>query len=97
MNDKIFLDTNILIYAYSIDEPKKKDIVTTILQKYETIFVSTPVLNEFIHVMSKKKKLTLDDLKEVTQEIRQNFSVAIVDLPTIDKALSLALKHKYQF
>lgn len=33
MPDKFFIDSNILIYAYSIDEPKKQKIVNKILSE----------------------------------------------------------------
>lgn len=32
MSDKVFLDTNIIIYAYSEDEPKKQKIANSILE-----------------------------------------------------------------
>jgi len=31
MKDRVFIDTNVLIYAYSETEPYKKDITLTIL------------------------------------------------------------------
>jgi predicted nucleic acid-binding protein len=51
MKDNVFIDTNILIYAYSIDEAKKRGIVQTIFAEYQTITISTQVINEFINVM----------------------------------------------
>jgi transposase len=36
MKDKVFIDTNVLIYAYSETEPDKKDTTLTILENYHT-------------------------------------------------------------
>jgi len=46
MRDKVFLDTNIIIYAYSDDEPEKQEIANNILEEYERqISISTQVIN----------------------------------------------------
>jgi predicted nucleic acid-binding protein len=34
MHDKAFLDTNILIYAYSEDEPKKQSVALHLLDSF---------------------------------------------------------------
>lgn len=39
--DRIFFDSNILVYAYSIDEQRKQKMVQELLNKHETIIIST--------------------------------------------------------
>lgn len=34
MNDRIFLDTNIVVYLYSQDEPEKKSAAMALFEKY---------------------------------------------------------------
>ncbi|MBE0428207.1 MAG: PIN domain-containing protein [Nitrospirae bacterium] len=58
MPDKVFIDTNILIYAYSETEPEKKDKILTIFERNH-IVISTQVINEFIWVMNKKHDIEL--------------------------------------
>lgn len=53
MSDKVFVDTNLLIYAYSATEPEKKEIVLKLLEEHD-IIISTQVINEFIWVMNRK-------------------------------------------
>jgi len=47
MPNKVFIDTNILIYAYSTTELDKRNITFTILESY-SIVISVQVINEFI-------------------------------------------------
>ena len=97
MNDKIFLDTNILIYAHSKTEPDKKQIVDTIIEQHEYIVISTQVLNEFIHVMHKKKGVPFEKLIAVITELAINFTVAYIAVETIEQALKIAEQYRYSY
>ncbi len=56
MKDKVFLDSNIIIYLYSDDEPKKKLIAQNLIVDYDCC-ISTQVLQEFANVSRKKHKI----------------------------------------
>ena len=43
MKDKVFIDTNVLIYAYSETEPDKKDTTLNILEKNRACQGQPPV------------------------------------------------------
>jgi predicted nucleic acid-binding protein len=45
MKDRVFFDSNVLIYAYSIDEPKKLNIIKELLNKHDAIIISTQTVN----------------------------------------------------
>ena len=47
MPDKVFIDTNVLIYAYSEDEPDKRQRAIDCVRSGEA-WISTQVLNETI-------------------------------------------------
>lgn len=32
MQDKVFLDTNVILYAYSVDEPEKQTLAINLLE-----------------------------------------------------------------
>ena len=97
MQDKIFLDTNILIYAYSTDEPTKKNAIDMLLQQNSKILISTQVINEFINVMHKKRKVSYDNLIIAVQELFQNFIVVAIENATINNALCIANKYHYSY
>ena len=96
MQDKIFVDTNILIYAYSETEPEKKDVSLSILER-KSISISTQVLNEFIWTMNRKYAVSLVQLKILADRFWQRFEVALVKELSIKKALSVAEYYKYSY
>ena len=55
MKDKVFFDSNILIYAYATDDLDKRRRIEELFDLYDTIIISTQTINEFVNVMVKKK------------------------------------------
>ncbi|GBU24820.1 hypothetical protein R83H12_01455 [Fibrobacteria bacterium R8-3-H12] len=96
MKDKTFLDSNILIYLYSEDEPDKQDIVNNILDKCECV-VSTQTLNEFCNVCIKKLKKTISEIIESLNEIRGSCRLEFIDNSVIERALLLHEKYSYSY
>ena len=96
MKDKTFLDSNILIYLYSEDEPEKQNIVNNIFDKFECI-VSTQTLNEFCNVCIKKLKRNVLEIIESLNEIRENCKLEFVDNSVIEQALLLHKKYFYSY
>ena len=60
MNDKIFLDTNILIYSYSNSEPQKQATARALIAESNS-FISTQVLQELTNTITLKLKLNYAD------------------------------------
>ena len=58
MKDKIFIDTNILLYAYST-EKNKQEIAQNIINTNNNIYISKQVINETINILIKKFKLNI--------------------------------------
>jgi len=57
MNDRVFVDTNILVYAHDLDAGKKHSLATNLVsQLWETRtgILSTQVLQEFIVAVTRK-------------------------------------------
>ncbi|MBW2432502.1 MAG: PIN domain-containing protein [Deltaproteobacteria bacterium] len=62
MNGKIFVDTNIFIYAHDIDSGPKHDIAASIIEtlwKNKAGIISTQVLQEFYVNVTRKIKMRL--------------------------------------
>lgn len=97
MSDKFFLDTNTLIYAYSSDEPSKKDAIHNIINLDCEILLSTQVINEFINVMHKKRKVPLHELIITINELAENFTIAHISMRTIQQALHISQKYHYSY
>jgi len=57
MNDKVFLDTNILVYSYSNSEIDKQQIARKIITDSHSV-ISTQVLQELCNIVTKKFKFS---------------------------------------
>ena len=98
MSDKVFIDTNILIYSYSEDEIEKQVIANNTLDLYgNNIIISTQVVNELANVLFKKFKLLSDDIENVILELDTFLPIVGFGLTTQVKALRLKEKYKFQY
>lgn len=69
MQDKIFLDTNIIIYCYSNSEIEKQIICRELFEKYNELNISKQVINEITNILFKKFKLSSSDIKNTIEQI----------------------------
>ncbi len=98
MQDKVFLDTNILIYCYSVDEKNKRKKALDLIDKYsEDSLISTQVINELSNVLFKKFMLTSIEIENTILEIDNYIDIVNFTLTTQIKALKIKDKYKLQF
>ncbi len=102
MNEnKLFLDTNILIYAYDISAGKKNEIARKLvvdLWETQSGCLSTQVLQEFFVCVTKKipKPLDINRAKEIVHDLL-NWNIVVNDGGTIIKAINIHLDYKFSF
>ncbi|CCI07402.1 PIN domain-containing protein [Microcystis aeruginosa] len=96
MPDKVFIDTNVLIYGYSEDEPNKRQQAIDCVLSAEA-WISTQVLNETINVLKRKFSLSYSQIREAVQEISKGFPIVLVSVNTIEIALNLAERYQYSY
>lgn len=96
MSAKVFIDTNIIIYSYSQDEPQKRHRAQECTQENES-WISTQVLNETINTLKRKFFLDYRQIGTVVDELSQQHQLAIVSLGTIQKALEIAQRYQYSY
>lgn len=95
MNDRVFIDTNVLIYLYSDEEAKKTQALKTVSGN-ET-FISYQVINEFINVVKKKFNKASKEISKALKEILSCCSIVDFSMSVIENALYLNEKYKYSF
>jgi predicted nucleic acid-binding protein len=64
MRDRVFLDTNILVYLYDRDSPEKRARALSVLERGRESFwlvISTQVLQEFYVTVSRKLSRSLSE------------------------------------
>ena len=97
MLDKVFIDSNIIIYAYSVDEPKKQAVVKSLLNAHEAIVISTQTINEFVTVTTRKKILSYSQASAAVKELFLELLVETIDQGIIQNAIALAEKYRYSY
>lgn len=96
---RCFIDTNILVYAESSDEPTKQRIAMDVIRhlRFARLGVlSTQVLNEYIHVSLRKLGLRHTHIREQLRCYRQ-LDLAGVTPDTIELALDLHESHALSY
>jgi predicted nucleic acid-binding protein len=96
MSDNVFLDTNTIIYAYSLSDLGKQSVSSKILLNNKCI-VSTQVLNEFCNVCLKKFSMRVSDVLSDIDNILDNCGLIRVSEITIKRALYFQERHKYSY
>lgn len=76
MSDKVFFDTNILVYAYDRNEAEKGAVARQLIQEYGSdgsIVLSTQVLQEFYVTLTKmgKQMLTREEASEIVSDFSE--------------------------
>ncbi len=97
MSDKLkFLDTNILIYAYSEDDPYKRALARNLLSSGDAI-LSTQVLQEFANISNKKLKVNWADIMATVEELSQKIPIWINSDETVKMACQIASTYGFSF
>jgi len=80
MNDKTFVDTNILIYAHDVDAEAKHDVAKSVLRELwtqRTGVLSVQVLQEFYVNVTRKIASPLP--KDVARAVVNSYSIWCID------------------
>lgn len=94
MRDRIFLDTNILVYAL-LDEGTKQQTALQLLQS--GCVISIQVLNEFTQVARKKAKLEWQEIADLSSAIQTLTEIITLDENIHNLGLTIANKYGYSF
>ncbi len=94
MRDKIFIDTNILLYLYDRDG-KKKSQAKEILKNNH--YISIQVLNEFTNISIKRFKLDINELDNNLQKIIEKTTLFSFDEQTIRFAIKIQNRYNFQY
>ncbi len=91
MNDKPFLDTNVLVYAFSDDA--RADAADELLRAGGVI--SVQVLNEFVNVSRRKLSFKWTEVDNALNEFKDLLNPAIpLTAELHERAVEIARKHK---
>lgn len=89
----VFVDTNVLVYLFDHDEPRKRDTAAALLSEHPEIRLSTQVLQEFYVTVTRKlgRPMTPGQAREAVQHLLSYpvtpVSAALVELG-IDRSIA---------
>lgn len=92
MSGRVFLDTNVLLYAYSHDDLVKKAQAMLAMQAPDA-WLSTQTLIEFANVYARKLKAPWPAVETALQELGRDFAVYQTTPTTIAYATRLAQRY----
>lgn len=96
MRDRVFVDTNILIYFISDDLKKKAKSREILFSEGEPI-LSSQVISEFINACLTKNLLKLDKVIPLSAKFMDALEFALIKETTIKKALQIQKAHNYSY
>ena len=96
MNDKIFFDTNVILYSYSHINDNKSIVAKELIRNYYGV-ISTQVLQEMCNVLIKKFRLDEHSIFKTLTELNKNFKVEINRSQTINSALQIHFKYDFSY
>ena len=101
MKERVFLDTNVLVYLFDADAPAKQRLVQDLLSNRELrmqLILSTQVLQEFYVSVTRKLAAPLDPdaAFQAVQDLAA-FPIVQIDPPLILLAIQRSRKAKVSF
>lgn len=94
MKDKIYIDTNVVLYLFDKDQSKKKTALKLLDEKP---VISTQVLNETINNFIKKFGFNNDTCISEIKFIIEKSRLKLITPETIEEALTLRNKLNYSY
>ncbi|MCL2204004.1 MAG: PIN domain-containing protein [Defluviitaleaceae bacterium] len=97
MHDRVFLDTNIIVYLYSIDEEDKRAVSFKFVNNADCV-TSIQAMNEAANVWFRKYGLSKNEIVKYLDEIESVCEdVMPVRRKTIDLAIDIKDRYDYSF
>ena len=101
IEDKVFVDTNILVYAYDVSSGKKAEAARKILLELwdkGTGVVSTQILQEFYVVVTGKipHKMDARTARGIVEDLML-WEVVVNDADSVLEAIDISEKHRLSF
>jgi predicted nucleic acid-binding protein len=102
MNDRIFVDTNVLVYAYDRSEPQKQQQALRVLDRLATTgagVISTQVLSEFFVAVTRKiaAPLSVDEAYERVKNYLQSWTILDLTGMVVLEAIRGVRDHQFNF
>ena len=92
MNGKVFLDTNLWVYLHAGDT-KSRRVRSLVDQRFPDVTISSQVLGELYHVLTRKKILDSGAARDVVVNLRNSFVVLPIQPDDCLKAVDISVHY----
>jgi len=101
MSDKVFVDTNVLVYAHDLDAGDRHSVASLLvagLWDTRSAVISTQVLQEFYVTVTRKlaEPLSPEEAAAATRKLGE-YTVARIDPAMVYRAIDLSQRHTVSF
>jgi predicted nucleic acid-binding protein len=97
MNDKSFIDTNVVIYAFSSSDTEKRKKALKLFLKESSPMVSIQVLNEFCNIQRKKYKIKFSDIKTNLELLMEKTNLHSNSFDDVSMACDISERYHYSY
>ena len=92
----VFVDSNVWIYLYSTDS-KAVAARATIEKHFENIIISTQVVGEIFHALSRKGIRTKEEARLIVNDLVETFNVADITTPMVTRAMEISVRYGFSY
>jgi len=92
----VFVDTSVLVYAYSTTDPNKVEIAREVL-RISGGWISTQVLSEFSNVALRKLVMPPREIAEAVRQLAETRRVLTVQIGHVVAALEVSRRYRYSY
>ena len=92
---RIFLDSNVMIYAYFKQDEKKQRVSKQLIS--QNAIISTQVLQELTNILYRKMSVDYDIVRSILQECLKNCDLNTNTSDTVFRALDIAERYGFSF
>ncbi len=92
----VFVDSNIWIYLYSTD-PKALLARKAIDKHFNTIILSTQVIGEIFHSLSRKGIRSKDEARTIINDLVETFTVIDVTTSIASRAMDISIRYGFTY
>ncbi|MBI3372619.1 MAG: PIN domain-containing protein [Betaproteobacteria bacterium] len=91
-----FLDTNVLVYAFAEDDPRRRGIARSLAESGDAL-ISTQVLSELANVLTRRMGFSPSETRKRVAGIAASCEVMMVTPSVVGDALRIMERYQYSF
>lgn len=98
MSDNVLIDTNVWVYLYALNQPAKREKAQQLIERsFQNIVVSSQILGELYHVLTRKGLQDPVTAREIVAETVGAFPVSEIGAEHVLEAMSLHQHYGYSY